>query len=87
MLADLFRTPLNERQIKDLEVRSFLEMGERDRMGHRKNAELVLLITCRIGPESRITFDHAFDQRRLSPTRSPRRVGRRPISGHLDVCN
>ena len=53
LLADLYaHTPLTERQVKDLR-QAVMEMGGNAiEWGHRKNAELPLRITYRIGPDA-----------------------------------
>lgn len=87
MLTDLYlNTPLTERQIKDLR-QAVMEMGGNAiEWGHRKNADLPLRITYRIG-ENDVTLvikdqGPGFDRNKLSHAANDDD----PI-GHLDVRN
>ena len=79
LLSDLYaHTPLTERQVKDLR-QAVMEMGGNAiEWGHRKNADLPLRITYRIGPDA-VTLIIQRPRPRLRPRRPlPRRPGRGP---------
>lgn len=87
MLADLFaHTDLNERQIKDLR-QAVMEMGGNAiEWGHRKNAELALRITYRIGREA-VTMVIQDQGPGFNPERVPHAAREEDPIGHLDVRN
>ena len=87
MLTDLYlNTPLTERQIKDLR-QAVMEMGGNAiEWGHRKNADLPLMITYRIG-EDAVTLvikdqGPGFDRNKL-----PHAAQDEDPIAHLDVRN
>ena len=79
LLSDLYaHTPLTERQVKDLR-QAVMEMGGNAiEWGHRKNADLPLRITYRIGPDSvtLVIKDQGPGFDRIEAP--PRRAGRGP---------
>lgn len=87
MLSDLFlRTPLTERQIKDLK-QVIMEMGGNAiEWGHGKNAELVLRITYRIDP-SAVTLVIQDQGPGFDPGKIPHAASDEDPIGHLDIRN
>ena len=87
MLADLFlRTPLTERQIKDLR-QAIMEMGGNAiEWGHRKNADLVLRITYRIDPTA-VTLVIQDQGPGFNPKTLPHAASDEDPIGHLDIRN
>jgi DNA-binding response OmpR family regulator len=87
LLADLFaHTSLTERQIKDLR-QAVMEMGGNAiEWGHRKNADLVLQITYRIGPEE-ATLIIRDQGPGFNPCKLPHAASEDDPIGHLDIRN
>lgn len=87
MLSDLFlRTPLTERQIKDLK-QVIMEMGGNAiEWGHGKNAELVLRITYRIDPTA-VTLVIQDQGPGFDPRKIPHAASDEDPIGHLDIRN
>jgi DNA-binding response OmpR family regulator len=87
MLSDLFlRTPLTERQIKDLK-QVIMEMGGNAiEWGHRKNADLVLRITYRIDPNA-VTLVIQDQGPGFDPGKIPHAASDEDPIGHLDIRN
>ena len=87
MLADLYaHTSLTERQIKDLR-QAVMEMGGNAiEWGHRKNADLVLQITYRIGPEA-VTLIIGDQGPGFNPRKLPHAASDEDPIGHLDIRN
>lgn len=87
MLADLFaHTSLTDRQIKDLR-QAIMEMGGNAiEWGHRKNADLVLQITYRIGPDA-VTLIIRDQGPGFNPRKLPHAASDEDPIGHLDVRN
>lgn len=87
MLSDLFlRTPLTERQIKDLK-QVIMEMGGNAiEWGHGKNAELVLRITYRIDPTA-VTLVIKDQGPGFNPGQIPHAASDEDPIGHLDLRN
>ncbi len=85
LLADLYaHTPLSERQVKDLK-QAVMEMGGNAiEWGHRKNADLPLRITYRIGPES-VTLIIRDQGPGFDPGHVPHAAQAEDPIGHLDV--
>jgi DNA-binding response OmpR family regulator len=87
MLSDLFlRTPLTERQIKDLK-QVIMEMGGNAiEWGHGKNAELVLRITYRIDSNA-VTLVIQDQGPGFNPGQIPHAASDEDPIGHLDIRN
>ena len=87
MLSDLYaHTPLTERQVKDLK-QAVMEMGSNAiEWGHRKNADLPLRITYRIGPDS-VTLIIRDQGPGFNPKQVPHAASDEDPIGHLDIRN
>lgn len=87
LLTDLYaRTPLTERQVKDLK-QAVMEMGGNAiEWGHRKNAELTLRITYRIEPD-RIVLIIRDQGPGFDPGDLPHAAHAEDPIAHLDVRN
>lgn len=87
LLADLFaHTPLTERQVKELR-QAVMEMGGNAiEWGHRKNAELPLRITYRIGPDA-VTLVIKDQGPGFDPGYIPHAAKEEDPIGHLEVRN
>jgi DNA-binding response OmpR family regulator len=87
MLADLYaHTPLTERQIKDLK-QALLEMGGNAiEWGHKKDADLPLNVTYRIGPDH-VTLVIKDQGPGFDPRTLPHAASEENPVGHLDVRN
>jgi DNA-binding response OmpR family regulator len=87
MLTDLYnRTPLTERQVKDLK-QAVMEMGGNAiEWGHRRNAELTLRITYRIEPD-RVTLIIRDQGPGFDPADLPHAAQPEDPIAHLDVRN
>lgn len=87
MLTDLYaRTPLTERQIKDLK-QAVMEMGANAiEWGHRKNADLSLRITYRINPGS-VSLIIRDQGPGFNPGHVPHAASPEDPIAHLDVRN
>lgn len=87
LLTDLYaRTPLTDRQVKDLK-QALLEMGSNAiEWGHRKNAELPLRVTYRIDPSS-VTLVIRDQGPGFDPRTLPHAASEDNPIGHLDVRN
>lgn len=85
MLTDLLnRTPLTERQVKDLR-QAVMEMGGNAiEWGHKKNADLPLSITYRIDPEA-VTLLIKDQGPGFNPSQVPHAAKEEDPVGHLDV--
>lgn len=85
LLADLFaRTPLNERQLKDLR-QAIMEMGTNAiEWGHRKNADLPLKITYRIDP-TRVVLVIKDQGPGFNPGHIPHAASEENPIGHLEI--
>jgi DNA-binding response OmpR family regulator len=85
LLTDLLhRTPLTERQVKDLR-QAVMEMGGNAiEWGHKKNADLPLRITYRIDPKS-VTLVIEDQGPGFNPTEVPHAAKEDDPVGHLDV--
>lgn len=85
LLADLFaHTPLTERQVKDLR-QAVMEMATNAvEWGHRKNADLPLRITYRIGPDS-VTLVIKDQGPGFNPSDVPHAASEDDPIAHLDV--
>jgi DNA-binding response OmpR family regulator len=87
LLSDLYaHTPLTERQVKDLK-QAVMEMGSNAiEWGHRKNADLPLRITYRIGPDS-VTLIIRDQGPGFNPKKLPHAANEDDPVAHLDVRN
>lgn len=87
MLTDLYaHTPLTERQVKDLR-QAVMEMGSNAiEWGHKKDANLPLRITYRIGPD-RVTLVIKDQGPGFNPSQLPHAAHDDDPIGHLDVRN
>jgi DNA-binding response OmpR family regulator len=87
MLADLYaHTPLTERQIKDLR-QAVMEMGGNAiEWGHRKNADLPLRITYRIGPDA-VTLVIRDQGPGFNPKHVPHAASEDDPIAHIDIRN
>lgn len=85
LLTDLLhRTPLTERQVKDLR-QAVMEMGGNAiEWGHKKNAELPLRITYRIDPQA-VTLVIEDQGPGFNPREVPHAAKEEDPIGHLDV--
>jgi DNA-binding response OmpR family regulator len=85
LLTDLYHhTPLTERQVKDLR-QAVMEMGGNAiEWGHKKNADLSLLITYRIDPTS-VTLTIEDQGPGFDPTAIPHAAREDDPMAHLDV--
>ncbi len=87
LLSDLYaHTPLTERQIKELR-QALLEMGGNAiEWGHKKNADLPLHITYRIGPDA-VTLVIKDQGPGFDPKKLPHAAHDEDPVAHLDVRN
>jgi DNA-binding response OmpR family regulator len=87
MLADLFaHTPLTERQVKDLRQAVMEIGGNAIEWGHKKDAEIPLRITYRIGPKC-VTLVIKDQGPGFNPKQLPHAASEDDPIGHLDVRN